>query len=75
MVGYLLQSSSLREKDKKGENPHKACEGTLSCGSSLTSYAHFLGTEPQQALQIFDKKSISEEDVESKHSKKLEHQE
>ena len=28
MLGYPLQSSSLREKDKKGENSHKARMGT-----------------------------------------------
>ena len=34
MVRSPLQTSSPREKEKKGENSHKACIGTLSCGLS-----------------------------------------
>ena len=34
MVGSPLESSSSREKEKKGENSHKACIGTFSCGRS-----------------------------------------
>ena len=41
MVGSLLQNSSPREKDKKGENYHKACMGTLSYGSCPPIYRHF----------------------------------
>ena len=32
MVGSHLQRSLPREKEKKGENSHKACIITLSCG-------------------------------------------
>ena len=42
MVRSPLQSSSSREKDKKGENSHKACVGTLSCGRSPLIYRHLV---------------------------------
>ena len=42
MVGSPLQSSSPREKEKKGENSHKACMGTLSCGHSPPIYGHLV---------------------------------
>ena len=34
MVRFVLQSSSPREKEKKGENSYKACMETLNCGCS-----------------------------------------
>ena len=37
-----LHSSSLREKEKKGENSHKACMGTLSCSRSPLIYRHLV---------------------------------
>ena len=40
MVESPLQSSSPREKEKKGENSHNACMGTLSCGHSPPIYRH-----------------------------------
>ena len=40
MIGSPLQSSSPREKEKKGENSHKACMGTFSCGRSPRIYRH-----------------------------------
>ena len=40
MVRSLLQNSSLREKEKKLENSHKTCRGTVSCGHSLPIYGH-----------------------------------
>ena len=43
MVGFHVQIYSLREKEKKGENSHKACIGTLSCGRSPPIYRHFDG--------------------------------
>ena len=42
MVGSPLQSSSQREKEKKGENSHKACMCTLSCGRSPPIYRHLV---------------------------------
>ena len=42
MVRSPLQSSSIREKKKKGENSHKACMSTLSCGRSLLIYRHLV---------------------------------
>ena len=42
MVGSPLQSSSPREKEKKGENSHKACIGTLSCSRSPPIYRHLV---------------------------------
>ena len=42
MVGSPLQSSSLREKEKKGENSHKACMGNLICGRSPLIYRHLV---------------------------------
>ena len=42
MVGSPLQSSSPREKEKKGENSHKACKGTLSCGRSPFIYRYLV---------------------------------
>ena len=42
MVGSPLQSSLTREKEKKGENSHKACMGTLSCGHSPPIYRHLV---------------------------------
>ena len=42
MVGFPLQSSSPREKDKKEENSHKTCTSTLSCDHSLPIYRHFI---------------------------------
>ena len=43
MVRSLLQSSSPREKEKKGENSHKTRMTTLSCGRSPSIYRHFDG--------------------------------
>ena len=31
-----------REREKKGENSHKACMGTLSCGHSPLFYTHLV---------------------------------
>ena len=42
MIGSPLQSSSPREKEKKGENSHKACMGPLSCGHSPPIYRHLV---------------------------------
>ena len=42
MVGSLLQTYSLREKENKGENSHTACMGTLSCGHSPLIYGHLI---------------------------------
>ena len=42
MVGSHLQSSSLREKEKKRENLHKACMGTLSYGHSSSISRHLV---------------------------------
>ena len=42
MVGSPHQSSSPREKEKKGENSHKACMDTLSCGHSPSIYRHLV---------------------------------
>ena len=42
MVGSLLQRSSPREKEKKRENSHKACMGTLSCGHPPHIYRHLV---------------------------------
>ena len=41
MVGSPLQSSSPREKEKKGENSQNAYMGTFSCGRSPPIYKHF----------------------------------
>ena len=38
----ILKSSSPREKEKKGENSHKACIGTLSCSHSPSIYRHLV---------------------------------
>ena len=43
-VGSPLQSSSSREKDKKGQNSHKACMGTLDCGYSPPISRHLICT-------------------------------
>ena len=40
MVGSPLQSFSLREKDDKRENSHKAFMGTFSCGHFPLIYRH-----------------------------------
>ena len=42
MVGSPLQSSSPREKEKKGHNTHKAYMGTLICGRSPPIYRHLV---------------------------------
>ena len=42
MVESPLQSSSLREKEKKIENSQKAWMDTLSCGRSPPFYKHFV---------------------------------
>ena len=42
MVRSLIQSSSTREKEKKGENSHKACIDNLSCGRSLPIYRYLV---------------------------------
>ena len=39
-----LQRSSPREKEKKGENSHKACMGTFSSGRSLPIYRHLVSS-------------------------------
>ena len=43
MVGFPLQSSLSREKEKKEENSQKACMNSLSCGRSHPIYKHFVG--------------------------------
>ena len=40
--GSPLQSCSPREKEKKLENSHKACRGTLICGRSLSIYRYLV---------------------------------
>ena len=42
MVRSPLQSSSLREKEKKEEDSHKACINTVSCGCSPLIYRHLV---------------------------------
>ena len=42
MVVSPLQSPSLREKEDKGKNSHKACPSTLSYGRSLPIYGHLV---------------------------------
>ena len=42
MVGSPFQISSLREKEKKGENFHKACMSTFSCGHSPPIYRNLV---------------------------------
>ena len=46
-----LQSSSPREKEKKWDNSHKACMGTLSCGRSSPIYRYLV-------CRFFIKKSL-----------------
>ena len=42
MIASPLQSSSPREKEKKGENSHKACMGTFSFDYSFPIYRHLV---------------------------------
>ena len=42
MVRSPLQRSSPREKEKKGEDFHETCMGTLSCGRYLPIYKHLV---------------------------------